>query len=490
MNMKEKLEKKINIILAVLYALLIIPMAYSMYNSVPACDDFSFGSKTISDNLFVNALGYAIWNWKNHSGRWLTFFLQNLINPLNIQRHMGRFYGVCDIIVFLLVFAAMLYSFNVILNKLLKLDGTRLKVAIFFIIAALFSTYYYSEAYNWYIGSTAYTVPFALLLLTLTFSIKYEETLEKKYYLGIIFAGLIPSTNEFMDVPIGLLYLYVIFYVYECNFKDIKRLVNRVFPFFIFVLDGISVVFAPGNTARQDSYEVQPSILVASKQIIIDIIYRLKDMLLNHPLSIIIFVCLIILGVKAGEMKEKNNVLITGILTFLVVFGAVFPYVYGRAMTTTYLDVRMQYLFDYIIIIGICIGCIRFGRVISGKCEKFLTGKTRMVLWGMFGILSILALLRNGNYLKIIQIDIINKRELIAESYDYWNGIIVEIENSTEDDVVIVRDQEPMWSPYFLYVGLVEEDIYNLPLDEIFSNDIIMPNVYYKKSSIRYIVND
>ena len=78
------IEKRSKIAFTIIYVILILPMAFSMYNSVPACDDFSFGSETISDNRLLNAIGYSVWNWQNHSGRWLTFFLQNLINPLNI----------------------------------------------------------------------------------------------------------------------------------------------------------------------------------------------------------------------------------------------------------------------------------------------------------------------------------------------------------------------------------------------------------------------
>lgn len=340
MNKKQDIIRDLYI--GILYLLIIFPMLYSMYNSVPACDDFSFGSKTISDNVLLNAIGYAAWNWKNHSGRWLTFFLQNLINPLNIQRHMGRFYGICDIVVFLLVFAVMLYSFRIILSKILELDAKQVKVVTFLIIAVLFTTYYYSEAYNWYIGSTAYTVPFALLLLTIAFTIRYEETLEKKYYIGLILSGLIPATNEFMDVPIGVLYLYVVLGIYRLNLKDKKQFINRLIPLIIFVIGGISCVFAPGNFSRQDSYDVQPSALMSAKQIVIDIIVRLKDMVARHPLAIIIFVCLILFGIKAGRMSGKNNIIVTAIITFIVVFGAVFPYVYGRAMATTYLDVRRQ----------------------------------------------------------------------------------------------------------------------------------------------------
>ena len=61
--MKNTIEKVLNIILIIMYAIMMLPMMYSMYNSVPACDDFSFGSMTISDNLLFNALGYSAWNW-------------------------------------------------------------------------------------------------------------------------------------------------------------------------------------------------------------------------------------------------------------------------------------------------------------------------------------------------------------------------------------------------------------------------------------------
>lgn len=129
--MKKIQQRFIDILVIIIYIIIVTPMFYSMYNSVPACDDFSFGSKTISDNVLLNAIGYAAWNWKNHSGRWLTFFLQNLINPLNIQKHMGRFYGICDIVVFLLVFAVMLYSFRIILGKILELDAKQVKFVTF-----------------------------------------------------------------------------------------------------------------------------------------------------------------------------------------------------------------------------------------------------------------------------------------------------------------------------------------------------------------------
>ncbi|QFJ53951.1 DUF6056 family protein [Pseudobutyrivibrio xylanivorans] len=475
-------EKIVNCVMGILYVVMIIPMAFSMYNSVPACDDFSFGTRSISDNLLVDAAGYSLWSWKYHSGRWLTFFFQKLINPLNIQRHMGRFYGICDIIVFLIVFAVILYTFRVLLNRLLKLEGTLLNVAIFLIVAVCFTTFYYSEAYNWYIGATAYTVPFACFLLTLTFAVRYEETLQKKFYVGTILAGLIPATNEFFDVPLGVLYLYVVFYVCRCDYKNKKTLINRLIPLIVFMIGGITTVFAPGNFARQDTYEIEPSVPMAVKQIVIDIVVRVKDVVFYHPVAVLLFMGLIILGFKAGHasFKDGNNIILTAVMTFITVFGAVFPYVYGRAMTTTYLDVRMQYLFDYLLFIGIGIGCIRLGRL-------FRNGKVVIGLAALC-VLATAAFVVRGGTKPVIQTDIISKRDLITQSYDYWNGVILEIENSAEDDVVITRTEEPAWSPYFLYMGLVEEDSYDLPLDSIFVDGTIMPNVYYQKKSIKYVI--
>ncbi len=187
---------------------------------------------------------------------------------------------------------------------------------------------------------------------------------------------------------------------------------------------------------------------------------------------------------------ERNNILLTVLLTIIIVFGSVFPYVYGRGLTTTYLDVRVQYLFDYFLFIGIGIACLRFGKQISSCCLPLLQGKNRWLAGVLIIIIMIPVALFRNNYSKIVPLEIIKNRMLISESYAYWNGIISEIEDSEESDIIITRDEEPMWTPYFLYCGLVEEEVYDLPLDAAFSMDIIMPNVYYGKESIRYIVGE
>ncbi|MBQ6464058.1 MAG: hypothetical protein IJJ59_12110 [Pseudobutyrivibrio sp.] len=478
-------NKKREILLTIAYIIITIPMIFSMYNSVPASDDFAFGSRTISDNIFLDAIGYSAWNWLYHSGRWLTFFFQKLINPLNTYTHLGRVYGIWMICVFLIVMALLMYSLTIIYAKIMSNSRIKTSILVFFTIAILFTTYYYVEAYNWYIGATAYAIPFGLLMLTLAFSIRYEETSEKKYYVGLILSGLIPATNEFLDVPIGLLYLYIVFYVYRKNIKDKKVIVNRIIPLIVYVLCGISAVFAPGNFVRQDGYDVHPSATLAIKQIIIDIIVRIKDILLHHPLALVILMIFFVLGIKSELTNKWYEAIITIILTVATIFGTIFPYVYGRAMTTTYLDVRMQYLVDYVLLIGMCIFCLRLGMNANG-CGINKVSKIIKIAVGSFACFVILVVAIHGDaYKKIVPIDIVRNRALIRESYYFWDDVIREIENSKEDEVVIVRKQEPEWTPYFLYMGIVEEDVYDESFDTVYSSRVILPNVYYKKNDLR-----
>ena len=479
----------LNIVLSIFYILIFLPMAFSMYNSVPACDDFAFGLKSISNNLFLNAVGYSVFCWFDHSGRWLLFILQKLINPLNANVHLGRIYGIWMIVLFLVTFVIMYYSLKIILGKLLDLKGEYLKITLFLTIAVLFTTYYYVEVYNWYIGGTAYAVPFVFMLLTFAYLIRYEETLEKKYYIGTILAGLLPATNEIFDLPIGIIYLYAVFYVFEIGFKDKKKLINRMIPLLVFIIGGMTCVFAPGNFARQGVYDNEPSVIKAIPQTIIDLLVRLKD-LAHHPFAIFLFVCLVILGIKAGTTESKNKFLVTVLMTALVSFGALFPYVYGHAATTTFVEVRMLYFSDFLMLIGMCCGCVRFGRMIATRFNFVFSKKSLAITMIVVCAITTAGLWHNSAYSKIIQFDIINKRDLIEESYAYWDGVLTEIENSKDTNVVITREKEPDWSPYFLYSGIVEEDVYDLPLDSVFQIGLIMPNVYYQKESIRYVIGE
>ena len=482
-------KNKLQIIMEAMYLGIMLPMFYSMINAVPASDDFAFGSRTISDNLLLDAVGYSAWNWLYHSGRWLIFFIQKLINPLNANIHLGRIYGICMICIFLLVFGLLRYSLDIIYTAIVPKEKFDTRILVFITITVLYTTYYYVEAYNWYIGATAYALPFGLLLLTVAYAIRYGDSGKNKYYIGMILAGLIPATNEFFDVPIGLLYMYVAYYVYRKKIKCKKDFIKITIPLVIYIICGISVVFAPGNFVRQDGYDIEPNLLIAVKQIGIDIFVRTKDILFHHPIAVAAFVVLFIIGTKVDIINGWTEVIIAFVLTVSSIFGTIFPYVYGRAMTTTYLDVRMQYLVDYMLLIGMCICSMRLGLVANGYGINKVFKAIKAFAITIISIYIIITGIYGQAYKKIVPFDIIRNRGLIAESYQFWNGVITEIEMNVDENVVITRKEAPIWSPYFLYMGIVEDDIYDARPEEIYANEKIMPNVYYEKNTItiRYL---
>lgn len=479
-------DKKLEIILALLYIIIMLPMIFSMYNAVPASDDFSFGTHKVSNNLLLEAIGYSNWCWIHHSGRWLTFFFQKLIVPLNYTGHLGRIYGFYMICVFFIFFFLLYSSLKVIFRKILNANDGTIKLTLFATIAVLFTTYYYSEAFNWFTGATSYALPLGLLLLMLSFVIKFEESGKNKYYVGIILAGLLPANSEVFDVALGLLYLYFAFYIFRCDFKNIKQVGKKLFPLLLFILDGISTVVAPGNYVRQDVYNVTPNLASTFKQIIINSLTRVQDVIFEHPLTVLLFAILFVIGLNLGNKSEKLNIINLIVLISLMVVGIQFPYVHGKAMYMTYLDVRMQFLVDYTLLIGLCLFFIKIGQLVADKFEILLAKRTCVTISAMLIMFTYLGIIQNDAYLNIVQVDIFKESSLISQSFTLWDGILTEIENST-GDVVIHRDSELTWSPYFLYVGLADKEVYSANPDVLFDDRCIMPNEYYGVDSIQLI---
>ncbi len=484
--MKSLFNKKSNIMLFGAYILVMLPMCYAIWFSVPASDDFAFGINSISDNIIANAWGYSLFCYGHHSGRWLTFFVQKIINPLNLHVHLGHWYGVYMIVFFIITTAIIIYSIRTIVGKLI--DGIRADIVTLLILAVFYTTNYYSEVFNWYVGGTAYALPVALLLLSMSFTVRYIDTHEKRYYVGLILAGILPATNEFLDVPIGIGYLFLAFYLdRETMLKNdkaerSKAIAKQLMPLIIFIICGLSVVLAPGNWGRQESYAVTSSLTGGLTQTIIDILVRVKELFFTHSWSLILYIGIFLLGfLDKREEKVSPLTAILAVLTLAIAtFGGLFPYVYGRAFTNTYVDVRMEYVLEVLMELTIAIAAIMLGKLLQGLISQ--RGIYALSLVVVIGALALMV--RANSFTSIVQVDIVRHSDLLQESYAMWDGIIAEIEQSSEDDVVIHRDKEPEWSPYFLYMGITEGDDFDLDMDTIYSFESIMPNVYYGKKSI------
>lgn len=494
--MKKKIVcKKKELLLIILYIILAIPMIYSIYNSVPASDDFAAATRPNGPGVFKQSLMHGFGMWATWGGRWLSQFIQTLVNPLNAHIHLGRIYGIYMIVLFVITTIMIVYGLKICVERVLEKDNKYVSLVTFIIMAIFSTTYYYSECYNWYVGAMVYTIPLGFIMVAVAAMIKYENSGEnsKKYYLLMIAAGVFPATIEYCDVALGITYVYFIYY---CNYKrrlseDTKLKIKNFLPLLIYVILGVSSVFAPGNKIRQDYYELDLSVTKSFIQFIKDCIIRIQDLIVDHPLAVILFIILLIIGVYSNsEHKKVEHILETIVLFAIIIFGSLYPYIYGRAFETTYLDIRMEYILDFCLHVGIGLLMVMIGRYLSYRFELDICTKDKLIVVLTLLVFIYVSLIQNYAYLDIVQIDIMRNKGLIADSYNYWDGVLAEIENSDDDEVVIERDYVPAWSRYFLGVGIDNGDVYKADANKIYDEEQIMPNVYYGKKSVQMKIKE
>ncbi|MCR4695291.1 MAG: hypothetical protein K5773_08240 [Pseudobutyrivibrio sp.] len=443
-----------------------------------------------------NSLGYwhdlwstSVYFYFYRGGTTFAYFMHSFLNPLNLHIHLGHLYGIYMMVWFGISTVIYLYSLKVIIAYVIPdISEKMLKVTRLIVIAVMFSTFYYSEVYNWYVGMCSYLLPNMMLFLFFAFLIKYVQDDKKKDYILMMATGIYASNHIMWDIPLGLFFLYVVYYKPGFDVKDIKRNLKKAIPLFVFILFGLSGVLAPGNYVRQTQYtnENWPSVHRMILQVLIDVAERTYRIIVDHPFTVLLLLMLVIIGAvsNADKRQKVTNPIFVFILGMIASCGCLFPYIFARGFTNTYVDVRVQYPMDYFIELTLCITAILIGRAVAYKLDLVITDMTQIATCAFLGLFAYACVINNYGYMNIVQVDVLKSRGLITGGYNLWDGILTEIENSSERNVVIDRDYNVTWSPYFLYSGLDDGVSYDDGPEVVYSTEHIMPNVYYQKDSI------
>ena len=75
---------KKNLCLFVGYIILIIPMLFSIYNAVPASDDFAASTRLNGQSVFSQSLRYGFGMWATWGGRWLNYIIQATLQFMSL----------------------------------------------------------------------------------------------------------------------------------------------------------------------------------------------------------------------------------------------------------------------------------------------------------------------------------------------------------------------------------------------------------------------
>ncbi|MDC7278834.1 hypothetical protein NXH64_04880 [Butyrivibrio fibrisolvens] len=475
---------------SLLYLILFIPICFSIFYSVPASDDFGNAIRTDKTSTFIQAVVYAYQLWATWCGRWVNTFLAKLLNPLNSHVHLGHNYGLFMIVVFIVTTVVIIFGLKVCVERVLGKESKYVSLVTFLIMTIFLSTNYYSECYNWFNGAMVYSVPMSFVVLAVAAMIKYAESGYKStlHYVLIIVFGFFAATIEYCDVALGITYVYFIYYcdLEERLKEEPRKKIKNIAPLLVYIILGVSSVFAPGNKIRQGYYELDLSISKSFIQYIKDIVIRIQDLIVDHPLAVLIFTILIFIGILSNsEHEQVKRIPETIILFIIIITGAIYPYIYARAFDTTYLDIRMEYIFDFCLHVSLGVLCVMLGKYLSYRFKFEFDSKNKLMVITALILFAYVSIIQNYAYLNIVQIDILRNRGIITESFNYWDDVLKEIEASTEDDVIIERDYVPEWSRYFLSVGIQNGEVFDVSSDKVYDEERIMPNVYYGKKSIQ-----
>lgn len=484
--MKILSKEKHRIIRILCYVLLLAPMLYSIYYSVPASDDFSMAfGRSNSNGVLADLISTMVFFYTKRGGPIITYFGHMVLNPLNLHVHLGHLYGIYMIVIFLLCTLAVVYFLGVFTRMLLPdIEDRFVKAVQLIILAVIYSTYYYSEVFNWFVGAASYQLPMFMALLAMAYIIRYSETESKKFYVLMMIFGTLAANISVLDVPLGLFYLYIIYY------KGARKLGFRnALPLLLMIASGLVSALAPGNSVRRSQYVDDgsgPSFVRVCLQVCIDIAERTFRIIVDHPFTVVLFVLLILIGVFSNHKKREKTAspLLVFILGLIAEAGSLFPYVYARGFTTTYVDIRVQYVMDYFIELILCAVCILVGRLIAYKVEIKITGQSKVSTIAILAAFTYACVINNYGYLEIAQVGILKEHSTIAANYNYWDEIYTEIENSDESDITIERDYSVIWSEYCFASGIESGEVYDDEPSVVYSAKHIMPNVYFHKDSL------
>ncbi|WP_321425296.1 DUF6056 family protein [uncultured Bacteroides sp.] len=219
----------------------------SIYNN-PAVDDYTYALRDTNRNIIEVVLN----TYQNWSGRYFSTAIAQ-INPLTY--HSLTAYKIYPAILIAIFCAAYFYFFKSIFKESLS----RLKVlsiSAFFILLFVLQAPSVSEAFYWFSGYAAFTVPSILLIFLGALLIKERSLFQQ--IIAIILAICITGGNEVSAVILFSFLLFINYIFYTNNQRINKR--NGLLLIVTFVCIVI-VILSPGNFIRAGGETTSHNIL-------------------------------------------------------------------------------------------------------------------------------------------------------------------------------------------------------------------------------------
>lgn len=247
-------RRNIAIVIIIASILLLIPILWAAFYTVPSADDFSYGMETINvletKGIFAVFTG-AIKNLISSYNEWQGTFSATFLFTLNPAIFGENFYCLTTFIILGVYFLSSAYLFRQVLTKFLKADKYIYLIVLFlFFMLCVETMIDKNQGLYWWNGASYYIIFFSLELFEIGLLIK-KYFLKEKGKLDILILSILAFIIGGGNYIIALQQIIVL--VFLNLYLIIKKKDKSALIYLIFAILGFGIsAIAPGNKVRQE----------------------------------------------------------------------------------------------------------------------------------------------------------------------------------------------------------------------------------------------
>lgn len=426
--------------------LVVLPIAYLALHSIPAADDFSNAnvvSNLLKDNgnsYFLASLAGSAGIYETTGGYYTAIFFNYFCSPFLRAGLLGiRIFNCFGNLFF---FASLFFMVRSVV-KVMVADSRGLTWGVFFaLLFCLTNNYMNQEIYGWYVVVVAYIIPISFCLLMVAFYVLALNSGKKRYVVLAALFGFLASGSSLNVAALNCGLSLLLLYVGVRKFDATK--ISLCITAFI-LLGGIINAVSPGNFVRRGfespDYNVVGAAVVSVRLVVSRMVY-----LLSFTPFPVIAICVSLAFFSKLDPNGKltctlPQLLVATVLFFVGVVVVNFPVSLGYP-NGAFPD-RVVFVQDLAIYL---LSFIWFGLLSIWAKSLFPTAKPSKSMLLSIGVACVLFCC---NLLAFRGLDewttpyIIGTAAngSISEFADYEMGMLDEIRDSPDKDVVIDRPE-------------------------------------------------
>lgn len=441
----KKLNKQDGILiseLAVIVSILLPIMAISLL-ALPLKDDFFNANRMRmvlgQEYSYIKAAwSETLYYYKNVSGYFFGAFLNFFITPL-LRGGIPAVRGT--VLAINLFFYASLYFFTDSVLKFFFDRIDRKKILFIYIIALISVTNNYGniETWTWYCVLIGYVFIVACMFWGILFFLKALQNDKIGYVsvasvIGFLVSGG-PLNVTALNCGLFLIVGIMGYFIY-------KKIRTPIICFGSALAGGLINAAAPGNFIRHEQIDMSYGIVSSLKDAMGEGVSRVIALLTSTPfvLLLVIFFIFSLKNINQAKKEWKIHPIIILLLIFVGVMIVVFPVRLGY--NAAYQPRRCIWVEDITIYIGMFGWSAYLAGWLKGRGGEFELKKEHWLCIAVSSLFFVCSLggIRNVEYYPTVQMIRQLSNGQLKQCAEFWEGILEEIETSTERDVVIYRE--------------------------------------------------